>query len=151
MTLPVIWGIHAGKYGDADSLFSDGWIALGWEEIGDLSQIPPTREAFKAVMRGTYPERSPGAIPVNVGQLFRFVHEAKPRDLAVWRPKHEPTQIHIGEITGAYRYDTTDRRGYPHQRPVVWKTEVEATQLTQGALFELGSAMSFFKHPQPRR
>lgn len=139
----VIWGIHAGKLGDADPLFNGGSIALGWQEIGDLGQLPAAREAFKDVMRATYPERSLGAIRVNAGQLFRFVHEAKEGDLVVWRPKNEPTRIRIGEIIGPYRYDPVDPRGYPHQRPVTWKAEAEAPQLTQGALFELGSAMSF--------
>jgi restriction system protein len=140
----VIWGIHAGKYGEADSLFDSGQMALGWDTIGDLSQILPTREAFKAVVRESDPGVKEGAIPVNAGQLYRFIHEAKLGDLVVWRPKNDRTRIRIGEIAGEYQYDPQRSQPYPHQRPVHWKAVFDATRLTQGALFELGSSMSFF-------
>ncbi len=144
MVEPVIWGIHAGKYGEADTLFNGGRIALGWEEIGDLSQLPPTRDAFKVVMRDVYPEASPGAVPVMAGQLFRFAHEAKIGDLVVWRSKSDQHQIRIGEIVGGYDYDPIGSKNYPHSRAIEWKAVATPKQLSQGALFELGAAMSFF-------
>ena len=45
----TIWGIHAGKTGDADSLFlKKDCIAVGWTKMGDLSVLKPDRDAFKA-------------------------------------------------------------------------------------------------------
>ena len=36
----VIWDIHGGKTGAADTLFlSKGYIAVGWAEAGDLSRV----------------------------------------------------------------------------------------------------------------
>lgn len=128
-SLPV-WGIHAGKFGEADPLFNAGWIALGWNEIGDLRQLSPTREAFKVVMKEADPDAKPGSIPVNAGQLYRFVHEAMAGDLIVWRPKNNPAQVRIGKITGDYKYESQPGTDYPHQRPVSWKASVEATRLT---------------------
>jgi len=44
-----LWGIHAGRTGDADALFlKHNCIALGWAEMGNLSQIPADREAFRS-------------------------------------------------------------------------------------------------------
>lgn len=44
----TIWGIHAGKTGDAASLFlKKNCVALGWQAIGDLKSLNPDREAFK--------------------------------------------------------------------------------------------------------
>ena len=44
----AIWGIHAGKTGDAEKLFLDhAVVALGWSKIGDLSTLAADREAFK--------------------------------------------------------------------------------------------------------
>jgi restriction system protein len=38
MSESVIWGIHAGKTGDAQSVFLEqGCIAIGWPAMGDLS------------------------------------------------------------------------------------------------------------------
>jgi restriction system protein len=35
-----LWGIHAGKTGDAASLFlSKNCVALGWQSMGDLSNL----------------------------------------------------------------------------------------------------------------
>jgi restriction system protein len=53
----VIWGIHGGKTGDADSLFlKHNHIALGWAEAGDLSGLKPDRDAFRAKVAATYPK-----------------------------------------------------------------------------------------------
>jgi predicted Mrr-cat superfamily restriction endonuclease len=44
-----LWGIHAGKTGDADSLFlKKNYIAVGWTKMGDLSALKPDHDAFKA-------------------------------------------------------------------------------------------------------
>ena len=77
----TIWGIHAGKTGDADSLFFKAKvIALGWPDMGDLSKLPSDRDAFKNQVAAVYPHKKPGAVPNNAGQMFRFVHEMKNGD-----------------------------------------------------------------------
>ncbi len=44
----AIWGIHAGRPGDAESLFlKEGLVALGWPELSDLIHLDADREAFK--------------------------------------------------------------------------------------------------------
>jgi len=145
MSEPTIWGIHAGKTGDADNLFiKHKVVALGWYKIGDLSVLSPDREAFKHVVKQAYPEKKPGAIPNNAGQLFRFVNEVKNGDIVVYPGKRERV-IHIGRITGEYNYNTSIEPGYPHQRPVEWLKKVPRTAFSQGALYESGSAMSFFQ------
>src|SRR5215218_8037565 len=88
-----IWGVHAGRTGDADSLFKKGFVALGWRDMGDLSKLLPSREAFKQRVADVYPTTKAGAIPVEAGQLFRFVHEAQVGDLLVHRSKIDK-QIH---------------------------------------------------------
>lgn len=143
-TEPNLWGIHAGKSGDADTLFfKKHCVALGWHRIGDLSSIKPDREAFKAKVAETYPEKKPGAIPNNAGQLFRFVHEMKQGDIVVYASKRD-RQIHLGRVEGDYEYDPKTEPGYPHLRAVKWLKAVPRTHFSQGALYEIGSAMSLF-------
>src|SRR5262249_17735939 len=80
-----MWGIHGGRTGDANSLFlQQNCIALGWHAVGDLSKLAATREAFKAELASKYPEKKAGAIPVDAGQLFRFVYEAKNGDIIIY-------------------------------------------------------------------
>lgn len=139
-----LWGIHGGRTGDADSLFlRKNTVALGWMKMGDLAPLEPNREAFKARVAEVYPEAKPGAIPNNAGQLFRFVHEMAVGDLVVY-PSKRDRQVHIGRVEGEYQYDPKTEPGYPHRRAVKWLKHVPRTRFSQGALYEIGSAMSFF-------
>lgn len=138
-----MWGIHGGRTGDANALFlKENCMALGWPAIGDLSRLPANREAFKTEFGKRYPEK-PGAIPVNAGQLFRFVHEAQIGDIAIY-PSRVDHHVHVGRITGPYIYSAKGEVAYPHRRPVEWLKDFPRTRFSQGALHEIGAAMSFF-------
>ena len=141
----TIWGIHGGKTGDADSLFlSKCFIGIGWNKVGDLSQLSANREAFKTAVAKAYPNKKPGAIPNNAGQLFRFSHEIQIGDIIAY-PSKRDRQIHLGKIVGDYQHNPAIEPGYPHMRKVQWTITVPRTFFTQGALYEIGSAMSLFQ------
>ena len=140
-----LWGIHGGKTGDADTLFlKNSCVALGWDLVGNLGRIAADREAFKKAIQSAYPAGRPGAIPNNAGQLFRFKHEMKVGDYAIY-PSKRDRLVHIGRVTGEYRYDPQFSSGYPHVREVNWLHHVPRTSFNQGALYAIGSAMSFFQ------
>lgn len=95
----TVWGIHAGKTGDADMLFlKKNVIAIGWEKMGDLSKLKANRDDFKDAMVKAYPEAKSNAIPIMAGQPYRFVHEIKVNDIAVY-PSKRNREVHIGRIT----------------------------------------------------
>jgi len=145
MTEPVLWGIHAGKAGHADSLFkSRKVIALGWKGTQDLSSLPAEREAFKAHYRATFPDAGSGNVNASASQLYRFVHELQTDDLVAYASPVD-RQVHLGRVTGAYRFVADAPGGYCHQRTVEWLKHVPRTRYSQGALYELGSALSFFQ------
>lgn len=144
MSAPTTWGIHAGKTGDAHSLFMrKSVVAVGWTAMPDLSTISANRDAFKTAVAKAYPNVKPGAVPNYTGQLFRFVHEMKQGDLVVY-PSKSDRIIHIGQVTGDYTYQANND-GYPHVRAVKWLKSVPRLKFSQGALYEIGSAMSFFQ------
>ena len=139
-----LWGIHAGKTGDADTLFlRKNCVAVGWTKMGDLTSLQPDRDAFKARVAEVYPEKKPWAIPNNAGQLFRFVHEMKLGDIVVY-PSKRDRKVHLGRVEGHYTYDPKTEPGYPNVRAVKWLRDVPRTKFSQGALYEIGSAMSLF-------
>lgn len=141
----VFWGIHAGHTGDADSLFlGSSRIAIGWHDLGDLSALAPNRDAFKAKVVATYPDMKPGGVPQAAGQPFRFVHEMKIGDYVIY-PAKQSREIHIGRVDGDYIYDTSEPSGYPNRRRVVWLKSAPRTHFSQGALYEIGSALSLFQ------
>ncbi len=141
----VVWGIHGGRTGDADSLFlKKKCVAIGWARVGDLSKIGRDRDAFKIAVAKAYPEKKPGAIPNNAGQLYRFAFEMKPGDWVIY-PSKRDRLMHIGRVTGGYQHDPKGEESYPNRREVDWVKSVPRTQFTQGALYETGSAMSLFQ------
>lgn len=141
----TVWGIHAGKTGDAHTLFlSKNVIALGWPLLGDLSKLKGDRDTFKSKIVAAYPEKKPGAVPVDAGQLFRFVYELKKGDIVVY-PSKVTRQIHIGKVVGDYQYSPDLHDHYRNTRAVSWLKVIPRISLTQGALYEIGSAMSFFQ------
>jgi len=80
----TVWGIHAGRTGDADTLFlKENVVALGWDEMSDLSKLKANRETFKNAIMKAYPDKKLGAIPIDAGQLYRFVYEMKVNDFII--------------------------------------------------------------------
>lgn len=145
MSEPTFWGIHAGKTGNADALFKQrNCVAIGWAKMGNLAEIVRNREAFKKRYEMAYPEAKPGAIPTASGVSYRFVHEMKPGDLVVY-PSKMDRMVNIGRITGDYVYDSSQEPSYPQRRAVTWLKSVPRTRFSQGALYEIGSALSMFQ------
>lgn len=144
MSKKAVWGIHSGRNSEAFSLFiKHKVIAIGWNEMGDLSKLPKNREAFKGRVVSAYPTAKPGAIPNFTGQLFRFVHEIRVGDFVVF-PSKADRQIYIGRIEGEYKYRPDLDKHYPNTHEVTWLKQFPRTNFSQGALYETGSAMSFF-------
>ena len=141
----TIWGIHAGKMADAQALFMKRKVvAIGWPRMGDLAKLGPDRESFKALYSKVFPEAKPGGIAPSAGQLFRFLYEMKPGDLVLF-PSKADRQIHYALVKGPYKYDPNTEPAYPHQRAVEWIGAFPRTRFSQGALYEIGSAMSLFQ------
>ncbi len=138
-SIKQLWGIHTLD----DNLFlKQNIIAIGWYEIGDLNAIENSRDAFKARFQQVYSDAKKGAIPVGAGMLYRFCHEVHIGDYVVFPSKHD-RMINIGEITGDYKY-TPDQPEYVQTRTVKWLKHLPRTAFTQGALYEVGSALTFF-------
>ncbi len=134
-----IWGIH-GK--DERLFLIENRIALGWHDFGDLTLVNATREAFKEKYVQTYPNAKKGAIATSSGMLFRFIHELKVGDYIVF-PSKSDRMINIGIVDGEYIYAPNSGE-YVQQRAVKWLKRLSRTVFSQGALYEIGSAMSLF-------
>ena len=74
--------------------------------------------------------------------LYRFCHEVQIGDYVVY-PSKSDRMINIGEVTGDYTY-VADAHEYVQQRDVKWLKHIPRTYFSQGALYEIGSAMTFF-------
>lgn len=134
-----IWGIHTQN----DSLFlNKDVIAIGWKEFGDLTKVDANRDAFKAHYLKAYPDAKKGQIANGAGMLFRFIHEVQIGDYVVF-PSKTGRKINIGTVEGDYYFEDADGE-YVQRRKVKWLKHIPRLSFSQGALYEVGSAMSFF-------
>lgn len=134
-----VWGIHTQN----DNLFlSKDLIAIGWRDFGDLTKVDTNRDAFKAHYLEAYPDAKKGQIANGAGMLFRFIHEVQIGDYIVF-PSKSDRKINIGTIEGDYYYEDNDGE-YVQRRKVKWLKHIPRLSFSQGALYEVGSAMSFF-------
>src|SRR5713101_7686580 len=58
-------------------------------------------------------------------------------------PLKRTAEIWLGRVTGEYTYDASE--SYPTLHRVEWLKKLPRTTFSQGALYEIGSAMSFFQ------
>ena len=134
-----IWGIHTQD----DNLFLKGnVIAIGWKEMGDLRLIDANRDTFKDKYLQTYPDAKRGSIATAAGMLYRFCYEVQVGDYVVF-PSKSNREVNIGVVDGDYVYDPSQAE-YVQTRKVKWLKHLPRMTFSQGALYEIGSAMSFF-------
>ena len=110
-----VWGIHTLD----DNLFlKENVIAIGWNEIGDLSKIAPDREGFKKKYIETFPDDKKMRVANSAGMLYRFAHEVQIGDYIVF-PSKINREINIGTVESDYIYNP-DTESYVQQRKVKW-------------------------------
>ena len=125
-----IWGIHTQD----DNLFlKNDVIAIGWSDMGDLGNIDANRDAFKEKYTQIYPDAKKGSIATGAGMLYRFCHEIQVGDYVVF-PSKSNREVNIGVVESEY----------VQTRKVKWLQHLPRMVFSQGALYEIGSAMSLF-------
>ena len=133
-----VWGIHT----DDDALFkNESVIAIGWRKMGDLKLLPDSRYAFKSRYAVAFPEATKQSIANCAGMLYRFAKEVKIGDFVVY-PSRNDRMINLGVVEGEYTFN--EQAKYSHQRKIKWLKHLPRTAFSQGALYEIGSAMTFF-------
>jgi restriction system protein len=140
--METVWGIHNTDF--SVDFVALGEIAIGWAEMGDLSSIVQDREQLRQQIRSQFPAAKDGAIPIWAGILIRYVAEMREGDLVVY-PNRTDSTIAVGRVAGPYEY-RAEAGALPNRRRVVWlRSEIPRSDFSQGALYEVGSAMTLFK------
>ncbi len=66
------WMVRAGEHGVLIDEFSErGVVAIGWEEVGDLTEIRDL-ETMRARVRETYPDQSGATNLLTAGVLHKL-------------------------------------------------------------------------------
>jgi restriction system protein len=140
--MTTMWGVHNDQ--PQLDLVDNGFVSIGWAEMGDLSAVGGDWEAMKDRVALTYPDAKPGAIPNIAGTLRAFAYRMHVGDLVVYPHKPDST-LNFGRIDGEYAYHAHVPL-HPNRRKVTWlKTGVPRTTFSQTARYEVGSAVTVFQ------
>lgn len=150
----AVWGMHMGRPGGdiqrrhldlAEDLQKQGYVAIGWPDIGDLSTLPDDRSAFREQFVRSYGESvSASASAAAAGMLYRFVHILHLGDIIV-SPSPLGRIVRVGHVSGEYQYLPGLLEEYPNLRAVEWKVEVPLQDLGQQARLSLRAQRSLFR------
>ncbi|MGJ0394336.1 MAG: restriction endonuclease [Methylocystis sp.] len=118
------WCIRA-EWGTYTLAFRQGgYVAIGWNELGDLSSVPG-REGLYPLYRAAYPDDSAIVTGQQVGQIARFRFEMQAGDIVI-TPDANTELLWYGRLIGepAYSFVADDPSCYfANRRPVRWATE----------------------------
>jgi restriction system protein len=138
----TVWGVHSDQP-QIDQV-AQGFVAIGWDDIGDLSAISTEKEALKEHLAQARLWAKPGAIPVWAGVLLRFRFEMQIGDLVIYPFKPDST-LNFGRITSDYYYEPSAEQ-HRNRRKVEWlKTGVPRAEFSKQARYEIGSAVTLFR------
>jgi restriction system protein len=111
----------SGAY--AKAFREGGYAAIGWREIGDLSDILQNDDdALSAAYDVAYPNDGKPRRDQNLGQIGRFIWDIRPGDVVV-TPMKQPEYVFVGVMDSPYYYEITPECPYGHRRKVRWLDE----------------------------
>lgn len=111
-------GTEAARRSRWPAMRDSGYVAVGWNEVGDLSDITPKREGKDALRARVDTRMALGSQEVAraTAQLFKFVAAMTPGDVVL--AADGVTVLGIGRLTGDYRFVEGD--AFAHRRGVEW-------------------------------
>jgi restriction system protein len=135
-----LWTIRAGKYGEQEQVCLDeGLVTISWNDLPDLKKYK-IKEELTAEYQNLYKEDNNIKSGIKVGQIWRFVNEIKVGDLVALPSKSQPI-IHIGKVTGEYKFEPKDKEVL-HWRPVKWLKSIPRIDFDQDILYSFGSLLT---------
>ena len=138
-----LWMVRSASGGRlAEECVSNGIVAIGWSDIGDLNQYK-TKEDVIAALAEARPDWSRGKLMAAASQLIRFRDELAEGDYVVTYDASRRI-YHVGKITGPYRFDPSTLPDYVNTRPIDWIAEVDRDKLSTSAKNSLGATMTIF-------
>ncbi len=139
-----MWMVRAGQGAYLFDDFKDkGIVAIGWDEIGDLSHVS-TPEEIKHLVDEKYAADKKGKRNISSGQIKRFRFDFREGDYVVTYSPEKRIYM-VGKIIGEYEYNTDLIENYPHIRKVKWLGDVERDKLSVSTKNTLGAISTIFE------
>lgn len=138
-----MWMVRAGQGASyVEDFIDQKAVAIGWCEAGEV-KIGETREAISQKLSAIYPTMGIGHRAISTGQIFRFLNEIKVGDNVI---TYDPSRriYHVGQFTGAPRYEINLFDEMPRVRDVQWQGEVSRDAVSVSTKNTLGAISTLF-------
>jgi len=133
------------RAGEGGLLFEEfkkhGIVAIGWDDLGDLSQVQSEDEIWRRIEE-EYPDEKTGWKAMTASQVSRFRFDFKEGDHVVTYDP-ESREYLVGSIAGPYCYDDV-RKEYQNIRKVEWMGTVKRDKLSTSSRNTLGAISTIF-------
>ena len=142
------WVVRLNGGSFASLAHSGEYIAIGWNELGDLSWLRDfsnehfCRTEIKKLFRKHFPKSPEVTVGINAGQIYNFINKIKINDYIV-SPFSE--NLMLGVIKGEYYIgDTTDGCPYLNRRKVAWIKIIKRDELSDNFKKSLNARQTIF-------
>lgn len=140
------WMIRAGRGGVYIEDFEKGYAAIGWSQLGDLTQYS-TSDSLRQEYIEIYGNDKPSATANAVAMILKFRDQITAGDhIVTYNP--ETREYLLGIDQGEYQYQPDTVGDYANLRKVEWLGKVSRDQLPQKAKNSLGSTLTLFSISQ---
>ncbi|KAB0490158.1 restriction endonuclease [Pseudomonas vancouverensis] len=140
------WMIRAGRGGVYIEDFEKGYAAIGWSQLGDLTQYS-TSASLRQEYIEIYGNDKPSATANAVAMILKFRDQITAGDhIVTYNP--ETREYLLGIDQGEYQYQPDTVGDYANLRKVEWLGKVSRDQLPQKAKNSLGSTLTLFSISQ---
>jgi hypothetical protein len=146
-TMPSVWCMYPRRDEETYNLYlKEHVIGIGFgDDMGDLSKLPATSDAFREKWSKTYPESTPKETSTFHAMFFSFVHRMKIDDLVIYAPTWRERKIYIGKIVTGYKFIRTRNPFYTHRRQVEWLYELPRDHFSPDALRGITVNLAIFQ------
>jgi len=138
-----MWMVRAGRNAIlAQDFEENGCVAVGWEELGDLSSVR-SKEELKKEFKKVYSDEKIGRQRIILGQISRFRFDIKKGDFVVtYNP--EIRVYPVGEVISDYQFISNSPGNFNHILKVKWLGKVKRDQLSVSTKNTVGAIMTLF-------
>lgn len=137
-----VWMIRAGENARFIEEFLKGVVSIGWNEVGDLTNLKTQEEILK-VYQKAFPDETKAQISAAVATLHKFRAVIKQGDkIVTYNP--EQREYSVGTFTSDYYFKKTKESEHFHLRKVEWEGKVNRDKLSVSARNSLGSVLALF-------
>jgi restriction system protein len=136
--MTAYWGIRLGEGGKyVDEGYSGKYIAVGWENLGNLSWMLSSESdkdalnKLKVLYNRINGNVTNSQVGIQCGELLRFVRTIKKGDIFLL-PNPSERSVIIGKITGDYQWNEKwgDKCPFTNRRNVEWIRSVPRSELS---------------------